>query len=171
VNQAVFLDRDGTIVQNVPYNTDPEKVRLIPGAANALRRLKEHDFKLIVVTNQSLVGRGMGTKEDVEAVNDRMVELLQAEGVELDAIEVCYDSPHEPTPHRKPNPGMLLDAARALNIALNKSFMIGDDPRDLEAGRAARCRQSFLIQPDPTNTHPDTVRDLNAAANRILGMK
>ncbi len=149
MNRAVFLDRDGTILEHVPYMTDPAQVRLMPGAADALGRLRAAGYLLVIVSNQSLVARGLGTHAQAEAVSRRMEELFAAEGVRFDAIKYCFDPPESNSPRRKPNPGMLLEAAAELDIDLARSAMIGDDPRDAEAGRAAGCVINVLISSRP----------------------
>ncbi len=149
MNRAVFLDRDGTILDHVAYMTDPAQVRAAPGAIDALRRLRDAGFLLVIVSNQSLVARGLGTMEQARAVSRRMEDLFAAAGVQFHAIKYCFDPPDAPTPRRKPAPGMILEAARELDIDLPRSAMIGDDPRDVEAGRAAGCGLNLLISAEP----------------------
>ncbi|MEZ4648741.1 MAG: lipopolysaccharide heptosyltransferase II [Candidatus Eisenbacteria bacterium] len=139
---AVFLDRDGTLIELVPYLRRPEDVRLVPGAAAALRSLQERGCALVVVTNQSVVARGEASEEDVARVHDRLRELLAREGVVLDGIEVC---PHHPEfgpacACRKPSPGMILRAAHRLGVDLDASWMIGDNDADFGAAEAAGVR-------------------------------
>ncbi len=150
---AVFLDRDGTIIEDVDYLVHPDQVRLIPGAAAALRRLNDLRIPVVIVTNQSAVARGMASEMDVAAVNDRLRDLLAATGARVDGIYCC---PHHPDigepPYRrvcdcrKPLPGLLQRAARELGLDLAASAMIGDDPRDLEAGAAAGCATLMLVR-------------------------
>jgi len=147
MNRAVFLDRDGTILEHVAYMTDPAQVRLMPGAADALRRLKQAGFLLVIVSNQSLVARRLGTRLQADAVSHRVEQLFAEEGIRFDAIKYCFHAPDSNSPRRKPNPGMLLEAAAELDIDLKRSAMIGDDLRDTEAGRAAGCALSILIAP------------------------
>jgi D-glycero-D-manno-heptose 1,7-bisphosphate phosphatase len=136
---AVFLDRDGTLLSLVPYLHRPAEVRLVAGAAQALRRLGEAGYARILVTNQSGVARGWFSLDDVAAVHARMRDLLRGEGADLEGIEIC---PHHPDHGggcscRKPAAGMLLRAADALGIDLRRSWMIGDRMEDLAAGAAA----------------------------------
>lgn len=146
---ALFLDRDGTINHDPGYIKDPNSVRLIDGVAESLRKLKEHfGFKIIVVSNQAGVSKGLMTTEDVEAVNNRILELLKEQGVIIDAIYYCpyhpdFDPP-EKTICRKPSPFMILQAAEEHNIDLSKSFMIGDRASDVEAGINANVRTILL---------------------------
>lgn len=150
---AVFLDRDGTLVEEVDYLVSPERLQLIPGAVAALRRLNEAGIPVVLVTNQSMVARGMASEGQLAAIHERLSSLLQDEGAHLDGI---YSCPHHPDigepPYRgvcacrKPAPGLLLQAARDLNLDLATSVMIGDSLRDLEAGEAAGCRQLILVR-------------------------
>lgn len=149
---AVFLDRDGTINEEVSYLDRMEKLRLLPGAAGAIRRVNESGLKAVVVTNQSGVARGFFDEAFVVRVNARLREMLSAEGALLDAIYYC---PHHPTegkglylqacPCRKPAPGMLLKAMDELGIAPDRSYMVGDTVTDIEAGLRAGV-QGVLVR-------------------------
>jgi D-glycero-D-manno-heptose 1,7-bisphosphate phosphatase len=144
---AIFLDRDGTLNEEVEYLSDPEQLVLIPGAAATIARLNAMDIPVVVVTNQSGIGRGIYTWEDFAAVTGRMADLLAQENARIDAV---YASPHHEKalgeyavanhPDRKPNPGMLLRAAKDHDLDLSRSWMVGDKALDLEAGRRAGCR-------------------------------
>lgn len=135
---VVFADRDGTLVEEMGYMARPDQVRLIPGAADAISRLKNAGFAVVVVTNQSGVARGLFTLADVEAVNHRVRELFASEGAVLDGIYYC---PHLPTAHdspfggicmcRKPYPGMAQEAARVLDLDLVRAFVVGDKLDDM----------------------------------------
>jgi len=145
--KAVFLDRDRTIIEDPGYLTEPEAVRLLPGADLALRSLSQAGFKLVVVTNQSAVARGMLTEEGLQQVHAELRRQLAQRGVHLDGIYYCPYHPEgtvqayaRDSDERKPNPGMLLRAARELDIDLSASWMVGDSPRDVEAGQRAGCR-------------------------------
>lgn len=136
--RAIFLDRDGTLIVNVHYPRDPDLVEILPGAPEALRPL-QRDWLLVIVSNQSGIGRGLITPEEANAVHDRMISLYREQGIAFAGIYYC---PHVPGAHcecRKPSPGMLLDAALDLDLDLEQSMMIGDKPSDVEAGRAAGC--------------------------------
>ena len=170
MNRAVFLDRDGTILEHVAYMTDPAQVRLAPGAADALNRLRAAGFLLVIVSNQSLVGRGLGTQAQADAVSRRMEELFAAEGVRFDAIKYSFDPPESSSSRRKPNPGMLLEAAAELDIDLARSAMIGDDPRDPQAGRGAGCTVNVLIS-STSIPNETTVQSISEAATLILNFK
>jgi D-glycero-D-manno-heptose 1,7-bisphosphate phosphatase len=149
---GVFLDRDGTIIRHVPYLSDPRKIRLLPGAAEAIRKLNQAGFPVVVVSNQSGVARGIMEESDVRAVNREMAERLAKRGARLDGIEYC---PHYPEgkiaryaidcPCRKPAPGMLRKAARALALDLSRSVIIGDNRPDIEAGWKAGTATVLLL--------------------------
>ena len=139
---ALFLDRDGTLVRNVPYNRNPDAVQLEPDALRALGCLCAAGFVPVLVTNQSGVARGLCTAGEVAAVNGRIRALLRAGGIALDAVYVC---PHHPDftgacECRKPAPGLLLRAQRELGLDLVHSVLVGDSPADLEAARGAGVR-------------------------------
>lgn len=136
---AVFLDRDGTINEDPGYLGDPEKVRLFPGTGKALLSLKTRlNFKLIVVSNQSGIARGLISNRDVNAVNSRINELLKKDNVSIDAFYYCPHHPdfssREETECRKPSPLMVFQAAKELNIDLNGSYFVGDTAADILCG-------------------------------------
>jgi D-glycero-D-manno-heptose 1,7-bisphosphate phosphatase len=149
--RAVFLDKDGTLVEDVPFNVDPEKVRLLPGAGEGLRLLRDAGFAFVVVSNQSGVARGYFAEEALAEVERRVRGLLETEGILLARFCWC---PHYPAGAvaayaracacRKPEPGMLLRAAQELSIDLAGSWMIGDRAEDVEAGRRAGCRTVWI---------------------------
>lgn len=144
---AVFADRDGTINRNPPrgdFVTRPEDLELLPGAADALRRLKNAGYLIVVFTNQSGVGRGVMSADDVRAVNARTGELLAEAGAPLDGAYFCPHVDADGCECRKPKPGLLTRAAADLGIDLSRSWGIGDGARDLEAARAAGCRVVFV---------------------------
>lgn len=148
---AVFLDRDGTLNEEVDFLSDPEQLVLVPGAAAAVARLNARGIPVVVVTNQSGIGRGKYGWQDFAAVMDRMGSLLALEHARIDAV---YASPHHEHalgeyavadhPERKPNPGMLLRAAEEHGLDLARSWMVGDKAIDLEAGRRAGCQVALV---------------------------
>lgn len=145
--RAVFLDRDGTLIEDLDYAREPERVRLLAGVAQALSQLRASGFQLVVVSNQSGIGRGIISEREARAVHERFVALLTDEGIELDAVKYCPHAPEEGCACRKPAPGMLTDAASELGLDLRESFMVGDKDSDVEAGRRAGCR-SILFAGD-----------------------
>ncbi len=157
---AVFLDRDGTLIRQVHYIADPKDVELLPGAAEALRILGEHGYARVVVTNQSAIGRGVITEQQAHAVQHEVERQLGEPGVSIEGFDCCPVAPLSVSsngqggadrtiidhPDRKPGPGMLLRAARQLNLDLSRSWMVGDMVSDLLAGRNAGCRGSILVR-------------------------
>jgi histidinol-phosphate phosphatase family protein len=149
---AVFLDRDGTVIEHVHYLGNPADVRLVPGAAESIQRLREAGFVCVVVTNQSAVGRGMITLEQVRVIHDEMNRQLAEQGTKVDAIEFCPLAPSGEDrtvidhPDRKPGPGMLFRAAESLGLDLDASWMVGDLISDVLAGINAGCKGSILLR-------------------------
>lgn len=148
MTKAFFLDRDGVINEEVDYLSDPDKAVILPGVAAALRRLHEAGFLAIVVTNQSGVARGMYGESDVQAVHERIRELLAREGAAVDRFYYCPHHPKygSPCSCRKPEPGMILTACREFDIDPAHSAMVGDRLSDIAAGRAAGCRACYLVK-------------------------
>ncbi len=146
MNRAVFLDRDGTIIVDKDYASDPDQVAVLPGAATALKRLQNAGFKLFIVSNQSGVGRGYFTLADVECVNQRLVELLAHDGVRFEKIYVAPEAPEQPSRGRKPSPQFLFDARDEFGIDLAQSYMVGDKLSDLECGWNAGVKKSILVR-------------------------
>jgi len=140
---AIFLDRDGTLMEEANYCRHPDDVRVIAGVPEALRELKRAGFRLVIVTNQSGIGRGYYTVADYEAVQARLLELLG--GGLIDATYFCPESPEALSPRRKPSPEMVLEAARALGLDLAQSWFIGDKAIDVQCGHAAGTR-AILVQ-------------------------
>jgi D-glycero-D-manno-heptose 1,7-bisphosphate phosphatase len=143
-HRAVFLDRDGTLIHDVGYPNDPNAVSLIPGAAAALARLQEQGFRLIVVSNQSGIGRGMVTREQARRVHEELAAQLAKSNVQLDSAYYCPHAPEDGCTCRKPSPNLLLRASEELHLDLRQSFMVGDKLSDVEAGLAAGCRTIFF---------------------------
>lgn len=149
---ALFLDRDGTVIQEVHYIRDPRHVSLLPGAAGAIARMRHAGHACVLVSNQAAVGRGIATLDDVAAVQAEVERQLQAAGAAIDGWYFCPEAPTTADrmlidhPDRKPAPGMLLRAARELELDLSRSWMIGDMVSDLLAGRHAGCAGSILVR-------------------------
>jgi D-glycero-D-manno-heptose 1,7-bisphosphate phosphatase len=177
VRPAVFLDRDGTLIEEVGWLSDPDGVAIIPGVPDALRRLADAGFVLVVVSNQGGVARGLFTEDHIRAVIGRVVELLGDAGTTLTAWYHCPHHPEfgPPCDCRKPAPGMLLDAAREHDLDLGRSWMVGDHLVDVEAGLAAgarpiKVRTGHGMLHGDGEPEPDVpvVADLPAAADLIL---
>lgn len=146
MKKAVFLDRDGTLIEEKVYLADPDKVVIFPGTGPALRRLMDAGFLLLIVTNQSGIGRGYYTVNDMHAVNARLCELLARDGVRFEKIYFAPESPESPSRGRKPSPQFLFDARDEFGVDLAQSYMIGDKLIDLECGWNAGVKQSILVR-------------------------
>lgn len=152
---AVFLDRDGVLIEDNGILTDATQIRLLEGVTPSLWRFREAGFLLIVVTNQSVVARGLLTEADLDAIHAELQRVLQASGgPALDAIYFCPHHPEATLPDyrvtcdcRKPRPGLLLRAAKDLGIDLGASFMLGDRMTDVAAGSRAGCRTVLVESP------------------------
>jgi D-glycero-D-manno-heptose 1,7-bisphosphate phosphatase len=159
--KAVFLDRDGVLVRDVGLVTRPEQLQLYPGSAEAVRRLKNGRFAVVVVTNQPVVARGQASEADVAAIHERLQEMLVgAGGARVDAFYVCAHHPQAEVPRyrrvcdcRKPRPGLILRAARELHLRLEDSYLVGDRLTDIVAGRRAGCR-TILVATGMHNAPP-----------------
>lgn len=182
MSATVFLDKDGTLIQDVPYNVDPDQIRLAPFAGRALRTLAEHGHPVVVVSNQSGVARGYFPESALEAVRERITTLCRGFGVELAGFYYC---PHHPDGSvsdlavecdcRKPADGMLRTAAADLGVRLDDCWMVGDILDDIEAGKRAGCRTVLIDNGNETEWRlpairwPDAVvRNLENAARLIV---
>jgi histidinol-phosphate phosphatase family protein len=180
--RAVFLDKDGTVVEDVPYNVDPARIRLVPGAREGLRALHRAGYRLAVVSNQPGVARGCFPEAALAAVGHRLAQLLADFGVPLAGFYYCPHHPAGSVPGyavacgcRKPAPGLVLRAARDLGVSLGESWLIGDILDDVEAGRRAGCRTVLIDngnetewQLTPGRCPHHAVADLAEAARIIL---
>ncbi|CAN5678197.1 hypothetical protein BH09PLA1_BH09PLA1_22220 [soil metagenome] len=175
---AIFFDRDNTLIACNEYLGDPEKVILVPGAADAIARGRAMGFAIVVFSNQSGVARGMFAEDDVRAVNERLDELLRAANNDaiVDRHEYCPFHPEatvenyrQDSDRRKPGAGMIHSAAEALSLDLENSWVIGDAPRDIEAGAAAGCHTIQFhdpnLPPSPAASAPELVRPDHTASS------
>ncbi len=142
---ALFLDRDGTINFDRVYINDARLVELIPRAGEAIRLAQAKGFKIVVVTNQSGVGRGIIQEKALDDIHGRLNELLAAEGATIDSYKMCIHHPQDQCACRKPKPALVFEAAKELNIDVSRSYFIGDKMSDVEAGKNAGCRASILL--------------------------
>jgi histidinol-phosphate phosphatase family protein len=168
----VVLDRDGTIIQECEYLSDPEQVTLIPGAGTALSELQRMGFGLAVITNQSGVGRGFFDLDRVNLIHQRLERLLATEGVRLDGLYVCPHTPDDDCACRKPRLGLIRQASSELDFDLKESIVIGDKPCDIEMGRIAGAttflvRTGYGVQFENAVTADFVVDDLTAATRLI----
>ncbi len=166
---AVFLDRDGTIVREVEYLRSPRQLRLLPRAAEAIRLLNRAGLAVVVTTNQSGIARGLLTEKELEEVHAVLRSRLARRGARIDGIYFCPHHPEAARPEyrrrcrcRKPAPGMLLRAARELDLDLGRCFAIGDSARDIEAGRRAGCRAVLVRTGYGAETEARLERELGA---------
>ena len=144
---AIFLDRDGVLIENkADYVRDWSQVKIFPEAIHSLAHPALKNYKIVIVTNQSAVGRGLVSLETANEINTRLVHFIHHGGGQVDAVYLC---PHKPEDHcscRKPKPGLLLKAATELSLDLQRSWMIGDAWSDVQAGEAAGVRQAILLR-------------------------
>lgn len=175
--RAVFLDRDGTLVRDVGYLRNPADIELLPGVIQALTLLRDRDIALVLVSNQSGIGRGLLTGDDLARVHERLTHSLAQHGVRLDGVYYCPHAPWDQCECRKPLPGLLYLAAQELGLDLARSFTVGDKLSDVAAGHRVGCRTVLLGNvPKPIGTssaEPDKVpdaivSDLLAAARWII---
>jgi D-glycero-D-manno-heptose 1,7-bisphosphate phosphatase len=178
MNRAVFLDRDGTLIEEREYLCRPEDVVLFPCVGKALGRLRAAGFRLFIVSNQSGVGRGYFTMADVERVNARLLVDLAVDDVRFEKIYIATEAPGTPSAGRKPSPQFLFDARQEFGLDLSHSFMVGDKLSDLECGWNAGVQKSILVRTgygaELERSKPDVlvrawvVDDLSEAVARIL---
>ncbi len=180
--KAIFLDKDGTLIENVPYNVDISKIILTEGAIEGLRALHHAGYKLIIISNQSGIAFGRFQEEDLVNVEDHLRQMLGSQGIPLEGLYYC---PHHPDGKvsrytvqcfcRKPNPGLIFRAAREHGINLGASWLIGDILNDVEAGRRADCRTILIDngnetewEVSPLRRPHHTVKNLWEASQIIL---
>lgn len=175
VKAAVFIDKDGTLVHDVPYNVDPTRIAVREEAGEALRRLQRAGFELVLVSNQAGVALGHFDEDALDEVWSHLRERLSGDGVDLSAFYYCPHHPAGECDCRKPKPGMLQRAAQERNIDLARSWMLGDILDDVEAGHRAGCRSVLLDVGSETEwregelrTPAFLARDLERAAHFIL---
>jgi D-glycero-D-manno-heptose 1,7-bisphosphate phosphatase len=152
--RAFFFDRDGTLIADRGYIRKPADVELLPGVVHALTELRRRGFLLVVVSNQSGIGRGLSTEAEARAVADQFREVLEVQGIGLDAVYYCPHAPGVDCDCRKPKPGMLLKAARHLDVDLARSYMVGDKWSDCEAGEQAGCTPVLIRDSPPFGEVP-----------------
>lgn len=173
-NPVVFLDRDGTIIVDRHYLSSPSGVTLLPGAVDGLQRFRQLGFGLVLVTNQSGVGRGYFTMSAVEAVHAHLLRLLGREGVHLDGIFVCPHRPEDDCDCRKPRPGLIDRARAALDIDMSRSVVVGDKASDVRLGTACGIPSILVLSgqgsvddaPEAVAAVPDLVAAAEWVASR-----
>jgi D-glycero-D-manno-heptose 1,7-bisphosphate phosphatase len=186
MKKAAFLDRDGVINRKAPegqYVTRWEEVEFLPGVCQAIRLLNDSGFLVVVVSNQRCVAKGLITTGELDSLHARMRDEFAATGATFDGIYYCPHENHPPCSCRKPQPGLLLEAARRHEIDLAGSWMIGDSSHDVEAGRTAGCRTVRLMGNDDSRdgnadmvasslldaVHKILQGEINSAPDSVLG--
>ena len=181
MNRAVFLDRDGTIIIEKNYLYKVEEVSVFPGAAAALKRLQDAGFKLFIISNQSGVGRGYFTLDDVDKVNRHLSDHFARDGVRFEKIFIAPEAPDVPSRGRKPSPQFVFDAREEFDLDLSRSYLIGDKLIDLECGWNAGVNKSILVRTgygaelertsEKELRRAAIVNDLKSAADWILSQE
>jgi len=180
VRKAVFLDRDGVINEEVENLARPEDFRLIEGAAEAILRLNADGYLVVVATNQPAIAKGFASFKDMDRIHERMMTLLAESGARVDAVYVCPHHPEKGFPGeirslkvkcgcRKPEPGLMLKAMRELEVDANGSWMVGDSPTDVEAGRKAGLKTILVGKKAPMTGECLTTETLSEAVDIITG--
>jgi histidinol-phosphate phosphatase family protein len=160
---ALFVDRDGVLNRDVGLLMDPGQLELLPGVAGALARVNAAGIPVVVISNQSVLGRGLLGPRGLAPIHDELARLLAAGGAHIDAFFICPHLPAAGCSCRKPQPGLLLAAAEEHGLDLAASVMIGDRPKDLEAARRAGCGRRFLVGAHDDDRPPAGAADLEAA--------
>ncbi len=176
MNIAVFFDRDGTICKDLGYIDSEDKIVVIRGAGEAIRKLNEAGFKVVIITTQSGVARGYFTIETLQRVNKRLTEILKKDGAQIDGIYFCPHHPDENCECRKPKPGLILKAKRKFNLNLKNSWVVGDKKEDIELGKNAGSKSILVLtgygKETKKKVKPDyTVSNIKEAVKIILKHK
>lgn len=176
MKQAVFLDRDGTINVDTGYLGNPDELVLIRGAKEGVRLLKKNGFFVFIITNQSGVGRGYFSLEDLKLVNNKVLDEFSKDGIKIDDVYYCPHHPKDKCKCRKPNTKLVADVAKKFNINLKYSYFVGDKLIDVQTGKNAGCKailinadNSSLIESEDDWTQPNFIaKDLREAARWII---
>ncbi|HSH31187.1 MAG TPA: HAD family hydrolase [Candidatus Saccharimonadales bacterium] len=174
MNKAVFIDKDGTLIEDVPYNVRPELIRLLPGVGDGLRLLQADGYQLIIVSNQAGAAYGFFAETDLVVVVRRIQQLVARLGARLDDFYFCPHHPEGTVPTlatvctcRKPSPGLIKRAAKQHQLDLTKCWMIGDILNDVEAGRRAGCRTVMVDNGNETEWHYGSLRQPDYQVNNF----
>ncbi len=176
MKRAVFLDRDGVITEDPPhYAHRIDQLSIIAGSAEAICLLNEHEFLVIVITNQSGVARGMYSEEDVQIFHNEMKKQLASKGAYIDAIFYCPHHSDSIIPEykvicdcRKPKPGMIFSAVKDMDISLRNSYLVGDKWSDIEAGKTAGCRTILVMTGHGYEEYTLKIGDADFIAGNLL---
>src|SRR5215510_11003055 len=160
---AIFLDRDGVLIENrSDYIRDWSQVKIFPEAIQVLSLSAAKNYKIVIITNQSAVGRGLITPETAKDINNRLVDLIHQKGGQVDGVYMCPHKPDDVCDCRKPKPGLFFQAAKELSLDLQRSWMIGDAWSDMQAGQAAGVQRTILVRTGRgaeqlLKPHPDNI--------------
>ncbi len=172
MNVGVFLDRDGTINVDKEYVHKIEDLEFIPGVLEALTKLAKTDYKIIIITSQSGIGRGFYTQRDYEIFTKHMLEEIEKHGGRIDRIYYCPHHPDAGCDCRKPKPKLILDGAKDFDIDLSKSYMIGDKKADVDMGRNAGCKTISVMTGKGEKSEADyAAKNLVDAIDAIINKK
>lgn len=157
------MDRDGVIIEEKNYLSDARKIKILQKVPQAIKLLNQNNFLVIIISNQSGVGRGFFTKEKVEKINTRLINLLSKKGAKIDKVYFCPHTEEDKCQCRKPAPQMIYNAVKEFNIDLKKSYVIGDKPCDIEVGKKCKCKTILVRtgygQKYESQLSPDYVAD------------
>ncbi len=161
MNKTIFLDRDGTIIEDHGYLDNAEAIELLPGVGDSLVELVKYGFQLILITNQSGIGRGKFGHDVVQAQNEKLQQLLKPYGIRFISMKYCPHHPDDECNCRKPEPGMILEAAEEENVDLGRSWMLGDKVSDVQAGKKAGCRTILFneLLTEEADYHAESMED------------
>lgn len=178
MNKAIFIDKDGTLIKDVPYNVDPSLIRFEDYAFESMKSLQLKGYLVFIISNQPGIGLGRFEEKDLEVVKEKIARSFSENELILDGFYYCPHRPNEGCNCRKPKPGLILKAAEENNIELSQSWMIGDILNDVEAGTSAGCKTVLIDNGNETewiwsrNRIPDLIaRNLKDAAEYILDLK
>jgi D-glycero-D-manno-heptose 1,7-bisphosphate phosphatase len=164
----ILLDRDGTLIKHIPYLIEPSQVELLPNVIEGMKLLKGLGFKFGIVTNQSVIGRGLATRVDVDRVNAQVIFLLESEGIEISFVLVCPHKPSDLCSCRKPSPQLGIFAIKEFGVDVSSSYMIGDAVSDISFGQTIGCHTIQIIEsPYITSTADYATIDLLDAAKFV----
>ena len=168
-NKVIFLDRDGTLNEDYGYVYKEEDFHFIPGVFEALKKLLNLGYKLIVITNQSGINRGLFNEKDLLNLNKYMINELKKNNISIEKIYYCPHTDADNCECRKPKPGMLIKASKDFNISLENSWMVGDGNNDIKAGKAAGCKTVLVGKSN--GDKPDMIVDsLKTAVKKIINL-
>lgn len=159
IRKAVFIDRDDTLCIDVPYCRDPKDLRLFPGAGEAVKKLNDAGFIIVIITNQSGIARGYLTEEDLAQIHEKMKKDLEKVGARVDGIYYCPHHPNDKCDCRKPSPFMVQKAAQDLGLSLERSYVVGDRLMDVQLARNANSKAILVKPPHPLEEFKEAAKN------------